>query len=178
MALNSRRVVTGHGKNGKAVILIDSVPPVHQRPGSGTQAQQFWITERTPAEPVTAQDPTHKIKGTNPPLTGSHFRVLDIPPEKDYPRTEADGEANRRLMGVEVGPLGKGKHPGMHRTHSIDYAIVLKGEIDMLLDDSEVHLKEGDVVVQGACNHAWANRGDKPCQIAFILIGAKAPWTK
>jgi uncharacterized cupin superfamily protein len=64
----------------------------------------------------------------------------------------------------------------MHRTESIDYAVVLKGEIDMLVDDGEVHLTAGDVVIQGGCNHAWANRGDKPCEIAFVLIGAKVPW--
>jgi len=176
MALHSRRIVTGHDADGKAVILIDDAPQIRKRPGSGTEVQQFWVTERTPAEEVGAKDPTDKIKGTNPPLSGSHFRLLEIPPEKDHPRTEAEAEAHRKTQGVEVGPLGKGKHPGMHRTHSIDYAIIVKGEIDMMLDDSEVHCREGDVVIQQGTDHAWVNRGDKPCQIAFILIGATVPW--
>jgi mannose-6-phosphate isomerase-like protein (cupin superfamily) len=177
MALRSRRVVTGHDKSGKAVILRDDVPEVHVRARTGTLTQQMWITDNIPAEEVTAADPTGKIKGTNPPLAGSIFRILEIPAESSYkPRTEADAEEHRKNTGVEVGPLGKGKHPAMHRTRSIDYALILKGEIDMMLDDSEVHCREGDVLIQQGTDHAWANRGDKPCTIAFILIGAEVPW--
>ena len=66
-------------------------------------------------------------------------------------------------------------HPAMHRTRTIDYAIVLSGEIDMLMDDSEVHLKAGDILVQQATNHAWVNRGTEPCRIAFVLIDSKEP---
>ncbi len=64
------------------------------------------------------------------------------------------------------------RHPGMHITHSVDYAIIMSGEIDMLVDEDEVHLKTGDVVVQRGNNHAWVNRGTEPCRIAFILIDA------
>jgi uncharacterized cupin superfamily protein len=78
-------------------------------------------------------------------------------------------------MGLtDTGNVGeKPRHFGMHRTESIDYAVIMSGEIDMFLDDSEVHLKAGDVVVQRGTNHAWVNRGDEPCKIAFILIDAK-----
>ncbi len=176
MTLNVRRVVTGHDAAGKAVILRDDVPEEQVRPRTGARSQQIWFMEEAADLPGTA-DPTAKITGTNPPLAGSIFRILEIPPEKSYPpRSEADADAHRGSTGVEVGRLGKGKHPGMHRTHSIDYALILSGEIDMLVDEDEVHLKAGDVVVQGACNHAWANRGDAPCTIAFILIGAKVDW--
>ncbi len=111
-----------------------------------------------------------------PPINGSIFRTVEFPPEKD-----ADGAMSNEEMTAQMG-VGRGgsdqpaRHPGMHRTPSIDYAIVMTGEIDMLLDDSEVHLVAGDVVVQMGTNHAWANRGDAPCQIAFILIGANPPW--
>jgi hypothetical protein len=177
VTLRSRRVVTGHDANGKAVILRDDVPEVQVRARTGGRSQQMWYTAETPAEAVTVADPTGKIAGTNPPLTGSIFRILEIPAESSYaPRTEADADEHRRATGVEVGPLGKGKHPGMHRTHSIDYALILEGEIDMLLDDSEVHCKAGDVVIQQGTNHAWANRSGAPCTIAFILIGATVPW--
>jgi len=64
------------------------------------------------------------------------------------------------------------RHPGMHKTNSIDYALIMEGEIDMLMDDTEVHLQAGDVVVQRGTVHAWANRGSAPCKIAFILIDA------
>jgi mannose-6-phosphate isomerase-like protein (cupin superfamily) len=67
------------------------------------------------------------------------------------------------------------KHPFMHRTRSIDYAIIMQGEIDMMLDDSEVHLKAGDVIVQQGTNHAWINRSNETCRIAFVLVDAKAP---
>jgi mannose-6-phosphate isomerase-like protein (cupin superfamily) len=67
------------------------------------------------------------------------------------------------------------RHPAMHRTRTVDYAVVMAGEIDMLLDDSEIHLKAGDVLVQQGTNHAWVNRGAEPCRIAFILIDSKEP---
>ena len=89
------------------------------------------------------------------------------------------GEVNNAEMLKDMGLAGtadigeKPRHPGMHRTDSIDYAVIMSGEIDLLLDDSDVHLKAGDVVVQRGTKHAWANRGDEPCKIAFILIDAK-----
>jgi uncharacterized cupin superfamily protein len=78
-----------------------------------------------------------------------------------------------REMGIEKIP-GAPRHAMMHRTRSIDYAVVISGEIDMLLDEGEVHLKAGDAIVQQATNHAWVNRGTEPCRIAFVLIGAGA----
>ncbi len=67
------------------------------------------------------------------------------------------------------------RHPMMHRTRSVDYAIIMAGEIDMLMDEGEVHLKAGDVVVQQATNHAWVNRSGKPCRVAFILMDSREP---
>ena len=78
-------------------------------------------------------------------------------------------------MGIDPATQGYARHANTHRTRTIDYAIVLDGEIDMLLDDSEVHVKAGDVLVQQATNHAWVNNGTKPCRIAFILIDGKTP---
>jgi hypothetical protein len=183
MAFSVRRVVSGDNAQGKAVIVSDEVREAFVRPGNGTAVTQLWYTEQTP-EPFIQQDRTDRIKGTNPPLTGSHFRILEIPPQqgpdpdmKD-PAVRAKTHENHKAMGVEVGPLGENVHPGMHRTHSIDYALILEGEIDMLLDDSDVHLKAGDVVIQNGTNHAWVNRSGKPCRIAFILIGAETPWKK
>jgi quercetin dioxygenase-like cupin family protein len=77
--------------------------------------------------------------------------------------------------GHAAGKAQPPRHHAMHRTRSIDYAIVLSGEIDMLLDESEIHLKAGDVLVQQATNHAWVNRGSAPCRIAFVLIDASDP---
>jgi quercetin dioxygenase-like cupin family protein len=75
---------------------------------------------------------------------------------------------------IRIGELPPGAHSAMHRTHSVDYGIVLDGEIDMEVDDGEtVHLKQGDVVVQRGTVHAWINRSDKPCKMAWILIAAE-----
>src|SRR5204862_6207393 len=95
------------------------------------------------------------------------FRVVDFPPE--------GGNRSREAMLKEMGvaDAGGARHAAMHRTRSIDYAIVLDGEIDMLLDDSEVHLQAGDVLVQQGTNHAWVNRGSRTCRMAFVLIDAK-----
>ena len=106
-----------------------------------------------------------------PPPDGSIFRIVEFPPETGD-LTGVNNEEILKEMGITPsGDRGeKPRHHNMHRTNSIDYAIVMSGEIDLYLDDSEVHLKQGDVVVQRATNHAWVNRSDKPCKIAFILI--------
>src|SRR5207248_10051941 len=105
--------------------------------------------------------------GVPPPANGSIFRVVDFPPEK-APRSR---DAILAEMGIAA--HGGARHPGMHRTRSIDYVIVLEGEIDMLLDEGEVHLAAGDVLVQQGTNHAWVNRSAAACRIAFVLIDAR-----
>lgn len=90
------------------------------------------------------------------------------------------GNSGHVVLGIDPTTQGYARHANTHRTRTIDYAIVLDGEIDMLLDDTEVHLKAGDVLVQQGTNHAWVNNGAKPCRIAFILIDGNAPpaWQK
>ncbi len=107
-----------------------------------------------------------------PPTRGSIFRVVDFPPAPAF--GAVDNAAMLREMGIGAGP-SDARHATMHRTKSIDYAVVISGEIDMLLDDSEVHLKAGDVLVQRGTNHAWVNRGTESCRIAFVLIDAEEP---
>ncbi len=101
-----------------------------------------------------------------PPQGGSILRVVDFLPQPD----EIDNEVFLKEMGLSADHGGG--HAFMHRTRSIDYAIVLSGEIDMLLDDGEVHVKAGDILIQRATNHAWVNRSGKPCRIVFVLIDA------
>ena len=173
MTLSVRRVLTGHDAKGKAIIVKDDHPPVTQRVPGGSSNVNLWLTETTPSK-LSNDDPIAKIKQVPPPLGGSIFRIIEFVPDSQMPHT-VDAKAHRKTMGVSLGGP-EARHAGMHRTESIDYALILDGEIDMLVDDGEVHLKKGDVVIQGACNHAWANRGDKPCTIAFILIGATVPW--
>ena len=162
-----RRVVTGH-RDGKAVMLYDSAAPNQRlRQASGLVSTLVWATDETPADISGSADRAAREIGVPPPPGGSIFRVVDFPPEK-APRSR---EAILAEMGV--GDHGGARHPGMHRTRSVDYAIVLEGEIDMLLDEGEVHLQAGDVLVQQGTNHAWVNRGAAACRIAFVLIDAR-----
>jgi mannose-6-phosphate isomerase-like protein (cupin superfamily) len=124
------------------------------------------VTDETPADISGTVDRAQREIGVPPPPRGTIFRVVDFPPE--------GGARSREAVLKEMGVADHGgaRHPGMHRTKSVDYAVVLEGEIDMLLDDSEVHLEAGDVLVQQGTNHAWVNRGSAPCRIAFVLIDA------
>ena len=161
-----RRVVTGH-REGKAVVLFDSAAPNQKlRQASGLVSTLVWVTDETPVDVSGSTDRADREIGVPPPPNGSIFRVVDFPPESGTRSREAV------LKEMGVADHGGARHPGMHRTRSVDYAVVLEGEIDMLLDASEVHLEAGDVLVQQGTNHAWVNRGTAPCRIAFVLIDA------
>ena len=164
-----RRVVTGH-RAGKGSVLFDGAAPnARLRQASGLVSTLLWVTEETPANICGEADRSAREIGVPPPARGSVFRVVDFPPEQG----ERSREAVLREMGVA--PSGGARHHAMHRTRSIDYAVVIEGEIDMLLEDSEVHLRAGDVLVQQGTDHAWVNRGTAPCRIAFVLIDAAGP---
>jgi mannose-6-phosphate isomerase-like protein (cupin superfamily) len=161
-----RRVVTGH-RDGKAVVLFDSAAPNQKlRQASGLVSTLLWVSDERPADASVTADRAAREIGVPPPPNGSIFRVVDFPPEAGTRSREAV------LKEMGVSDTGGARHHGMHKTRSIDYAVVLEGEIDMLLDESEVHLAAGDVLVQQGTNHAWVNRGSKPCRIAFVLIDA------
>ena len=148
----TRRVVTGHDASGKAVAVFDGpAPNVKLRP-SGLLSTLLWTTDETPATVSGAADRAAREIGIAPPDNGSIFRVVDFPPAS-----------------------GANPDPMMHRTRSIDYAVVLEGEIDMLLDGGEVRLRAGDMLVQRATVHGWINRGSTTCRVAFVLIDAREP---
>ncbi len=171
-----RRVVTGHDRTGKAVVIFDGAAPnVKLRKASGLTSTLLWVTDESPAEVSGNADRAEREIGVAPPPAGSIFRVVDFPPSAEL--GAVDNEAMIREMGIGGGASAArpARHAAMHRTKSIDYAVVISGEIDMLLDDSEVHLKAGDVLVQRATNHAWVNRGKETCRIAFVLIDAAEP---
>lgn len=176
MASPIRRVVTGKGATGKAIAIIDAVATsVHRREELGVTNILLWVTDSNPADLSNREDPASKWVGIMPPPGGTIFRVIEFAPEREV---KADYETRLRIFqGLGLAPEGesreKPRDPAMHRTKTIDYALILSGEIDMLLDDSEVHLKVGDVVVQRGTNHAWVNRGNVPCRVAFILVDAK-----
>ncbi|MBT5458552.1 MAG: cupin domain-containing protein [Rhodospirillaceae bacterium] len=175
-----RRVVTGHDAGGKALVVSDGAAPfVHinpQRPDNSST--DVWRTDATPAIIKSRPDePTLGERRQLPTGNGTVVRINRFAPETDAIRNMSPEDAKAALaaLGNEAASTfaDNGRHPLMHRTETIDYAIVLSGEITMLLDDSEVHLKAGDVLVQCGTNHAWSNRSTDFCEIAFILIDGK-----
>ena len=163
-----RRVVAGHDENGKAIILSDGDAANVQQPTSTIESTLLWVTDSAPASNSGTTDTADQEIGIPPPPNGSIFRIVEFAPEgKDGANEELE-----YLASVGAEQHEGARHPGMHKTHSIDYAIIMSGEVDMFVDEDEVHLKAGDVVVQRGNSHAWVSRGAEPCRIAFILIDA------
>ncbi|HYH42001.1 MAG TPA: cupin domain-containing protein [Burkholderiales bacterium] len=172
-----RRVITGHDASGKAIVIEDrDAPAVRTNPHRpGHISVDLW---RTSASPVLLKaeeaDPTAGPKVIHPSPQGTVFRISEIAPETEAIRNMDPAKAKEvfKAMGAEnASTFGQNKrHPFMHRTETVDYAVVLEGEVVMLLDDDEVHLKAGDVVIQRGTNHAWSNRSDKPVKMLYVLV--------
>ncbi len=145
MAFQFRRVVTGHDANGRAVVTIDEVAKNIAPGRPGAMAAVVWTTESFPVDNTGDADAALRKVGTTL-KNGTVFRVIEFSP---------------------------GVAPRNHRTDSIDYIVVISGEIDMELEGSTVHLKAGDVLVQRGTIHNWVNRGTTPCVIAALLVDAK-----
>jgi mannose-6-phosphate isomerase-like protein (cupin superfamily) len=173
-----RRVITGHDENGKAIVLEEGLAPAVRtnplRPGH--ISVDLW---KTAASPVIVRrsepDPTAGPKQIHPPPHGTVFRISEIAPETEAVRNMPPEQSRAvfAAMGNEAASTAGrkvGRHPFMHRTETVDYAVVLQGEITLLLDDQDVLLKAGDVVIQRGTNHAWSNRSDKPALMLYVLI--------
>ena len=145
MSLNLRRVVTGHDEQGRAIVAIDEIcnNVISRRPNHSSCV--VWSTGNFPADNADKTDGAKRQVATTDP-GGTVFRVVQYEP---------------------------GVAPRNHRTESLDYAVVLSGEIDMELEGSVVHLRAGDVLVQRGTVHNWVNRGTHACVIAFVLVAAK-----
>ncbi|HZE51763.1 MAG TPA: cupin domain-containing protein [Bradyrhizobium sp.] len=174
-ASDIRRVVTGLDANNKAVVMFDSRMLLQSGP-YGLTSTNLWVTNSYPLG-FSFKDDTSAIPvGVSPLDNGTKFRVVEFPPLDAA--TEAKMEPGFLMKAVGAVAPARGlpvTHPLMHRTRSVDYAVVLSGEIDMMLDDSVVHLKPGDTIVQQATNHAWVNRGTQACRILFVLMDSKQP---
>ncbi len=145
-----RRVITGHDANGIAKVIRDDFATNAKPPRSGNNVSTLvWCTDATPTDIAigeNAEDMGARILGTAPPPNGTRFTVIDFP---------------------------AGSPGTMHRTETLDYVLVLAGEIEMDMDQSTVKLKAGDILIQRGTNHAWVNRSDKPARVAFVLIDGK-----
>jgi hypothetical protein len=179
MARPIRRVVTGHNAQGKAVFIADGpAPAVYDRGPSATAVTELWETAATPASNAGNADPTvgQTKQSLPPPKNGSKFRVVEYPPDSQrvaaIHASSSAQDANAKSEGY-VRDVANKRHPGFHKTATIDYAIVLSGEIYALMDEGELLLKTGDVLIQRGTNHAWSNRTNEPCSVAFVLIDAE-----
>ena len=170
-----RRVVTKLDSSGKAVVMFDgSVQLKSFR--SPNPAGEMWVTDKSLPDFNWSADRALTKVGLVPPKNGTIFRIVDFVPLSSEMERKMDINLMMKVVGDHAPAKGlPPRHPMMHRTRSLDYAIIMSGEIDMPLDEGEVHLKAGDVVVQQATNHAWVNRSGKPCRIAFILMDSQEP---
>jgi hypothetical protein len=173
MAKKIRRIVTGHNAQGKSVFVTDGASPFEFNVGKGSvTVTELWETRATPAENFgSAEVMDHPFK-IYPPKSGSVFRIIEYPP--DAARVAGyDREAAFRAMGApEALDRASPRRPGFHKTNTIDYVVVLEGEIWALMDEGELLMKAGDVLIQRGTNHAWSNRTDKPAYVMFVLIDA------
>ncbi|HET6709689.1 cupin domain-containing protein [Amycolatopsis sp.] len=172
------RVVTGH--DGTTAVITSLGPPkniVELQAVPGVVFHELWNTTATPPVIDNGPDPTGRPLRIRPPANGTILRMIDYPPDTDefLARSADDMRAAFREMGEDdAGALARGaRHPGMHRTETIDYAVVVSGTITLVLDDSETELAAGDVVIQRGTNHAWANRSGAPARVLFVLIDAR-----
>ena len=148
-------------------------PPKDRTP-AGTSVVELWQTDSTPADNSGSEDPTVHPFRLPPPPRGSVFRVVEYPPDKERFAAVSveDWSADAQRQGYKR-DAGNVRHAGFHKTDTIDYAIVIEGEIYALMDEGEKLMKTGDVLIQRGTSHAWSNRTDKPARVAFILIDAK-----
>jgi hypothetical protein len=171
-----RRVVTGHNAEGKSVFVSDSpTPHVFQRKPGSAIVMELWETRATPADNRGNADAIARDFRLPPPKNGSVFRVIEYPPDSERLKALAAERAGADDGSGWMTAADKGnpRHLGFHKTNSVDYAIVLSGEIYALMDEGEVLLKAGDVLIQRGTNHAWSNRTEAPCIVAFVLIDAE-----
>jgi hypothetical protein len=179
MQQSFRRIVTGHDDQGRSIITSDAPPERVQRVGGeiGPIFYEVWNTRETPARiDHRSGEPTERSLALAPPRNGTRIRVLDIPPDSEELK-HMGAEASREHF-ASIGAASAvahradepAPHPFMHRTETIDYGIVLEGELVLILDRGETTVRAGDIVVQRGTNHAWANRSGKNCRIAFVLI--------
>jgi mannose-6-phosphate isomerase-like protein (cupin superfamily) len=169
-----RRVVTGHDRNGKSVFVEDRKAPnvLEMASMPGVALTDLWRTATSPASNSGSKDAAAGRIKLEPPASGTILRIVEFPPDKVWRKA-----ANASKAFASIGAGGAPDHASgdamMHATATVDYIIVLKGEIYAIMDKGEKRLRAGDVLIQRGTNHSWSVRGKKPCVIAAVLVGAK-----
>jgi len=175
-----RRIVTGHDASGKAIVTQNGPLPHVTRPmhQPGLAFHEIWNTAQVPVPIAFVEgEPTDRHRDTAPPKGGTIIRIVDIPPEgakgPEFDREQAEALFAAVGLAENAKHTAPGRHPLMHRTETVDYGVVLSGEIVLVLDEAEIPLHPGDIVIQRGTIHAWANRSDAPCRMLFCLTDGR-----
>lgn len=168
-----RRVVTGHNAEGESIFLSDGLAPNVKEMASmpGLALTDLWETKGAPARNDGSADNAARPVRLEPPKNGAILRIVEFPPDSQW-RNRADARAAFDSIGAGHAPDKHSADPMMHKTATVDYIIVLKGEIYAIMDKGETLLKAGDILVQRGTNHSWSVRSNEPCIIAAILVSA------
>jgi mannose-6-phosphate isomerase-like protein (cupin superfamily) len=163
--------VTGVNDAGRSVIATDTLLPPGEVPPGAPVRVGMWLTERAPASNTTPDPVADGVIARVAPQHrgGVVFRITDLPPDRERPPNPEE----LKSRGAIVTPDRSARHGGFHQTHTVDYAICLEGEVYAMLDEGETLMKAGDVLIQRGTHHAWSNRSDRICRMAFILIDAE-----
>ena len=174
-----RRVVVVDEDDRSKVISDGPTPDVRTDPARpGFASSRIWVTDRTPVPLKHGRDSLHRPHALEPPPGGSVCRIVTFPPDASYRARVGSREVAAYF--AAMGSPGastyspRAPHPYMQKTRTLDFCLVLEGEITLVLDTEEVHLEAGDTVVQRGTNHAWSNRSDRPCVVAMSSHDAAA----
>jgi mannose-6-phosphate isomerase-like protein (cupin superfamily) len=169
-----RRVLTGHDPDGKSTIIADGpAPNVKEMPSfPGLALTDLWETTSAPADNAGHADAAARPVRLEPPANGTLFRIVEFPPDSSRPKN-SDGAEGFKAIGAAHAQDRHSSDPMMHKTGTVDYIVVLKGEIYAVLDKGETPLRPGDVFIQRGTNHSWSVRGKEPCIIAVVLVNAR-----
>ncbi len=172
-----RRIVTGHNAAGRSVIVADGPTPNTFGPPGDPYLINFWATACAPARLSDPADPADGEIALHSTNGGATFRFFRVPPEtsfshlSDAERRQGSAEYYARIGAADAyDPAAR--HPGFHRTRSIDFIVLLEGEVTLMLDDDETVMKPFDVVIQRGTNHSWVNRGERTALLMAVLIDA------
>ena len=169
-----RRILTGHDAEGRSIILADgAATSVKELPSiPGLALTDLWETTESPASNEGCEDAAARAVRLEPPSGGTIFRVVEFPPDATW-RQRTDARAGFDAIGAGHAQDRASSDAMMHRTSTVDYAIVLKGEIHAVMEKGETLLRAGDVLVQRGTNHSWSVRGSEPAMVAFVLVSAR-----
>ena len=173
MVWKVRRVVTGHDKDGKSIFLSDGFAPNVKEMESmpGLALTDLWETAKAPASNAGEADAAARPVRLEPPKSGTILRIVEFPPDSAW-RGNADAGKAFGSIGAGHASAAHSTDVMMHKTSTVDYIIVLKGEIYAIMNKGETLLKAGDVLVQRGTTHSWSVRGTEPCIIAAVLVSA------